>query len=180
MWMSLRTLRAEQQNLASLANRSGCQAQAFRPRLRLYQRISFCAFFLLFLIGLDLNWSGHATVRQRDGGQSGVKGKDSGSQKEQDWKTLEQRWSSLMDQRNMPDVSKWRALDDDFRNFAKKYDIHLEERAKRINQDNRPTQDTPSDFARCPPRDDVRGYRCNLFLGPKGVCRYVCVPLDGK
>lgn len=135
---------------------------------------------LLFLLVSALNWSGHATMSQRDGSQLKVKGRDSGSSKEQDWRALDQRWSSLIGLRNKPDTAKWRALGDDFHNFAKKYDIHLEERAKRANQDNQPAQDTATDFARCPPRDDVRGYRCNLFLGPKGVCRYVCVPLEQK
>ncbi len=35
-------------------------------------------------------------------------------------------------------------------------------------------------FAECPARADVPSYRCYLFPGPKGVCRYVCVPIDKK
>jgi hypothetical protein len=135
---------------------------------------------LLFSLVPDLNWTGHATISQRDGARLAAKEHDSGSKKEQDWKALDRRWSSLIEQRRKPDIAKWSALDDDFHNFAKKYDIHLEEHAKRANQDSQPTQGAASDFAECPPRDDVRGYRCNLFLGPKGICRYVCLPLDPK
>lgn len=102
----------------------------------------------------------------------------SDSRKQQEWKQLDQRWGSLIGQRNSPDNAKWAALEDDFRGFATKYDIHLEEHARRTNQDGKKTQGSAWDFAQCPPRDDVRGYRCNLFTGPKGVCRYVCVPLD--
>lgn len=180
MPIRLQTRRAKSQNTRHSADRSCSQAQVSRPSLRIYQGTSFCVVLLLFLFASDLNWSGYVTMGQRDGSQLKVKGHDSGSQKEQEWRALDQRWSSLIEQRSKPDIAKWRALDDDFHNFAKEYDIHLEEHAKRANQDNRPAQDTASDFARCPPRDDVRGYRCNLFLGPKGVCRYVCVPLSQK
>jgi hypothetical protein len=95
--------------------------------------------------------------------------------KQQERKALDQRWGSLIEQRSNPDNAKWAALEDDVRSFASKYDLHLEEHATRANPDNKKTA---PEFAQCPPRDDVRSYRCNLFPGPKGVCRYVCVPLN--
>ena len=101
-----------------------------------------------------------------------------GSRKQQEWKGLDQRWAALIGERNNPDRDKWTVLEDDLRSFAKKYDIHLEEHASRTNQENKKPPGPGSEFAQCPPRDDVRNYRCNLFPGPKGVCRYVCVPLD--
>ncbi len=103
---------------------------------------------------------------------------DTDSRKQQDWKVLDQRWGSLIEQRSNPDSAKWAALEDDLRDFARKYGIHLEEHARKTNQDGKKAQGADSQFAQCPPRDDVRSYHCNLFPGPKGVCRYVCVPLD--
>jgi hypothetical protein len=91
-------------------------------------------------------------------------------------KALEQRWSALIAQRANPDVVKWKSLEADFRAFAQKYDLHLEEHANRA----RPLPPgAPADavFLACPPRDDVPGYRGYLFPGPKGVCRYICVPV---
>ena len=97
------------------------------------------------------------------------------SPKQQEWKELDQRWAALIAQRGNPDSAKWTALEDDFRAFAKTRDLHLEEHASRANQDKK-AADASSAFAQCPPRDDVPSYRCNLFPGPKGVCRYVCIP----
>lgn len=101
-------------------------------------------------------------------------------QKQQEWNELDQRWAALIGQRSNADTDKWTVLEDDLRGFAKKYDIHLEEHASRTNRENKKLPRPGSEFAQCPPRDDVRNYRCNLFPGPKGVCRYVCIPLDAQ
>lgn len=113
-----------------------------------------------------------------EGAQPKADTHDVESRKQQEWKALDQRWGSLIEQRSKPDSTKWAALEDDLRGFATRYDIHLEEHARKTTQDGKKTQGDAWEFAQCPPRDDVRGYRCNLFPGPKGVCRYVCVPLD--
>ena len=100
------------------------------------------------------------------------------SKKQQEWKELDQRWAVLIRHRSNPDNAKWAALEDDLRGFATKYGIHLEEHASKSDQSNKKAPGGASEFAQCPPRDDSRNYRCNLFPGPKGVCRYVCIPLD--
>jgi hypothetical protein len=96
-----------------------------------------------------------------------------------DWKALEQRWSALIAQRRQPDNVKWTSLETDLRAFAKKYDLHLEEHAKKAkpSPSGAPLE---AAFAECPARDDVPGYRGYLFPGPKGVCRYVRVPNEKK
>lgn len=101
------------------------------------------------------------------------------AQQAEDWKALEQRWDDLIEQRGHSDITKWNSLEADFRAFAKKYDLHLEEHAKKAKPG--PSGGlADAAFVGCPPRDDVRGYRCYLFPGPKGVCRYVRVPIGKK
>ena len=95
---------------------------------------------------------------------------DNRTARERDREALELRWRSLVADRKNPDVAKWNSLETDFRTFAKKYDLHLEEHAKKAEL-------ADAVFLACPPRDDVRGYRGYLFPGPKGVCRYLCVPI---
>jgi len=101
------------------------------------------------------------------------------TQQGEDWKAIEQRWSALIAQRRNTDIAKWSSLEADLRAFAKKYDLHLEEHAKKAkpSPSGAPVEDP---FAECPARDDVLGYRGYLFPGPKGVCRYVCVPGEKK
>ena len=176
----LQTRRTDPQNPRPLADLSSGQAPAFSSKPGISRWLSLCVLVLSFSMVPVLNSNGHGARDQRNGAQLPAKERDSGSQKERDWKALDQRWSSLIEQRRNPEIAKWNALDDDFHAFAKKYNVHLEEHSKRTNQKNRPAQNTAWDFAQCPTRDDVQDYRCNLFLGPKGVCRYVCVPLSQK
>lgn len=180
MWIWSETLRAKCQNAKRLAEWSYGKGEICLLGLRLHQPRSFHVLLLLILLAFDPHWVGQATTSQQDGIRPRAKERDFGSQKGQDWKALDLRWNSLIEQRNKPDAAKWSALDDDFHTFAKKYDLHLEEHANGPNHKGQPAQHTAWDFAQCPSRDDVPGYRCNLFLGPKGVCRYVCVPLSQK
>ena len=108
-----------------------------------------------------------------------IVGADDRTSQTEDRKALEQRWNALIAERRNPDVAKWNSLEADFRSFAKKYDLHLEEHAKRAKS-GPPGVLPDAAFAACPPRDDVPGYRCCLFPGPKGVCRYVSMPAQKK
>jgi hypothetical protein len=134
----------------------------------------------LALLAFDMNWTAAAAGHCFNPPLVALAVSESSQRRqEEDWKALEQRWSALVAQRRSPDITKWNSLEADFRAFAKKYDLHLEEHAKRAKPDL-PVALVDALFTGCPPRDDGPRYRGYLFPGPKGVCRYVCVPTGKK
>jgi len=93
---------------------------------------------------------------------------------QQDLRLFEKRWNALLSDGQNEDKSKWTALENDLRVSAKRYDQHLEEHMRRAKA---AVPGNPSAPPACTVRDDVPGYRCYLFAGPRGVCRYICAPL---
>ena len=93
---------------------------------------------------------------------------------QQDLRLFEKRWNALLSDRQSDDKSRWTTLENDLRGNAKRYEQHLEEHMRRAKA---AVPGNPSAPPACTVRDDVPGYRCYLFAGPKGVCRYICAPL---
>jgi hypothetical protein len=102
-----------------------------------------------------------------------------------DLKAWESRWNALIAQRLNPvgpiNSAKWATLESDLSALAKKYGQANEEHVRKQTTDKTTTMGAGGgEFSDCAPRDDIPGYRCYLFPGPKGVCRYVCTPIDKK
>ena len=93
---------------------------------------------------------------------------------QQDLSLFEKRWNALLADRQSEGKARWTTLENDLRVSAKRYDQHLEEHMRRARA---AVPSNPSAPAACTVRDDVPGYRCYLFAGPRGVCRYICAPL---
>jgi hypothetical protein len=95
-----------------------------------------------------------------------------------DLKAFEERWNALIAQRSKVDTAKWNALEADIRELAKKHGLATEDHTLKASANAAMSRGGGgSGFSACPPRDDIPGYRCYLFPGPKGVCRYVCTPI---
>lgn len=96
-----------------------------------------------------------------------------------DLKAWELRWNTLVAQRPNVDTAKWSTLESDLGALAKKYGQANEEHVRKQTTDKTTTMGAGGgEFSDCAPRDDIPGYRCYLFPGPKGVCRYVCTPIS--
>lgn len=95
---------------------------------------------------------------------------------QQDLRLFETRWKILLADRKSQDKAPWAALESDLRVLAKRYEQHLEEHMRRGKAEGTPSPGNPVILSSCSARDDVPGYSCYLFAGPKGVCRYVCAP----
>lgn len=93
---------------------------------------------------------------------------------------FEAHWNALLAERRSEDAAKWKALENDLRDLAKNYDQHLEEHMRKAGSDKAGVPGSANSPGNCALRDDVPGYGCYLFLGPKGVCRYVCAPTKKK
>ena len=92
-----------------------------------------------------------------------------------DIKAFEERWNVLVRQRSKVETAKWQSLEDELRSVTKKYAERTEDHFRRTS--GAAVDSGDGGFSRCPTRDDVPGYKCYLFPGPKGVCRYVCIPV---
>jgi len=93
---------------------------------------------------------------------------------------FEAQWNVLLAEPQTGNRAKWRALETDLRDLAKKCGQHLEEHMRRAGGGETEILGNAQSMTNCAPRDDVPGYGCYLFLGPKGVCRYVCAPIKKK
>jgi len=93
---------------------------------------------------------------------------------QQDLRLFEKHWNALLTDRQSEDQSRWTTLENELRGSAKRFDQHLEEHMRRAKAGVPGSASAPP---ACTVRDDVPGYRCYLFAGPKGVCRYICAPL---
>jgi len=93
---------------------------------------------------------------------------------QQDLLLFEKRWNVLLTGRQSEDNASWTILEKDLRVSAKRYDQHLEEHMRRARV---VVRGNPAAPPACTVRDDVPGYRCYLFAGPRGVCRYICAPV---
>jgi len=93
---------------------------------------------------------------------------------QQDLRVFEKRWNALLSDRQNEDKSRWTTLENELRVSAKRFDQHLEEHMRRAKT---AVPGNPSASPACTVRDDVPGYRCYLFAGPRGACRYICAPL---
>ena len=91
----------------------------------------------------------------------------------------EARWSALLAQRPPGDAAKWNALEAELDALARKYGQANQQQVHK-QASSKPTTMGSAELSPCPPRDDIPGYRCYLFPGPKGVCRYVCSPITKK
>lgn len=91
-------------------------------------------------------------------------------------KSFETRWRDLLQHPQKGDKSKWTLLENDLRANAKKYSQRLEEEASKPMTGT--TAVVNSTFTvPCLSQYDRPGYRCFIFPGRNGDCRYVCVPI---
>jgi hypothetical protein len=111
-------------------------------------------------------------------GPQGGKPTQTGADKEawqQYEKSFETRWRDLLQRPQKGDRSKWTLLENDLRANAKKYNQRLEEETSKPMTGA--TAVVNSTFTvPCLSQYDRPGYRCFIFPGRNGDCRYVCVP----
>ena len=89
--------------------------------------------------------------------------------------SFESRWRDLLQHPQKGDKSKWTLLENDLRANAKKYNQRLEEETSKPMTGA--TAVVNSTFTvPCLSQYDRPGYRCFIFPGRNGDCRYVCVP----
>jgi hypothetical protein len=91
-------------------------------------------------------------------------------------KSFETRWRDLLQHPQKGDKSKWALLENDLRANAKKYNQHLEEETSKPMTGA--TAVVNSTFTvPCLSQYDRPGYRCFIFPGRNGDCRYLCAPI---
>lgn len=91
-------------------------------------------------------------------------------------KSFETRWRDLLQHPQKGDRSKWTLLENDLRANAKKYNQRLEEETSKPMTGT--TAVVNSTFTvPCLSQYDRPRYRCFIFPGRNGDCRYICAPI---
>ncbi len=90
--------------------------------------------------------------------------------------SFEMRWREILQHPEKRDRTKWRALENDLRGGAKKYNQRIEEETSKPMTGA--TAVVNSTFTvPCLSQYDKPGARCFVFPERKGDCRYLCVPI---
>jgi hypothetical protein len=91
-------------------------------------------------------------------------------------KSFETRWRDLLQHPQKGDKPKWTLLENDLRANANKYNQHLEEEASKP-MTGAPAVVNSTFTVPCLSQYDRPGYRCFIFPGRNGDCRYLCGPI---